>query len=163
MKKNNINRDLAIGSIGEQLLINILTKTGMNPVKNTDKSKLKYFDIKATLKDKEISFEVKYDLYSTKSGNVAIEFFNPKTCKSSGLTATKADFWVHTFPDNEVWLAKISSLINFCSTTNPLRVVSAGGDDNSSMYLYKKDLILSTAFVRIDESNVVSVLEGLLK
>lgn len=162
-KSKSITRDLSIGSIGEQLLIKILTANAMNPVKNVDKAQLKYFDVKADLKGRELLFEVKYDLYSARSGNVAIEFYNPKSCINSGITATKADFWVHTFPGEEIWLAKTSNLIAFCAKAKPVKIITAGGDDNSSMYLYKKDLILSDTFVKIDEANIINVLEELLK
>lgn len=160
MKKGkNFLRDLEIGSKGEVLLIEILDKAQIKSEKNKEKKSLQHWDIHT---ENGIKFEVKYDLYSARSGNIAIEFFNPKIGKQSGIGATQAHFWIHVLPDNSVWLASVKNLKKFVSETKPLKTIAAGGDDNSSMHLYKKDLILGTVFVRLDETNVVQILKEVI-
>lgn len=155
-KEKNFLRDKEIGNKGEILFLQILEKAGLKAEKNSDKKSLKYWDVKT---DCGFLFEIKYDLYSARSGNIAIEFFNPKTAQFSGLTATKAHFWIQTLPDETAWMTPVSKLKTYCSSTKPLKVIAAGGDDNSSMYIYKKDLILDSIFARIDESNITRLIE----
>lgn len=152
MAKNNIMRDLVIGSAGEQFVIDIFKKYSLLCSTNNVKKDRQFWDLALSLKDREFKFEVKYDLYCAKSGNIAIEFFNPKAGKPSGLSATKADFWVQVLTNPmSAWLAQVRKLRSFCDNTKPDRIITSGGDDNSSMYLYKKDLILDSVFARIDE------------
>jgi hypothetical protein len=155
--KKTIKRDLNLGSVAEQLVFNILKDAGFIPVLNKDKATRAFWDIEIECGTK---FEVKYDLYSKRSGNIAIEFFNSKLSKPSGIGCTKANFWVQVIPgDNgdECWMCPVPKLISFCSQITPLKVISSGGDDNSSMYLYKKDTILEV-FTKTDLSNIKKVI-----
>jgi hypothetical protein len=148
-------RDRAIGSQGESVLIGILNKHGLKTEINSDPKKNKDYDVKAYGFEQEFTFEVKYDVYAARSGNIAIEFFNPKQGKASGVEATKADFWAHILTDPfSVWLSPVESLRTFIKNTKPLRIVSCGGDNNASLYLYRKDIILDGTFSRVDECNL---------
>lgn len=165
-KAKNFVRDRGLGAKGEELLISILTKSGFIATKNTTKSDMLYWDIRAKHEKGEVTFEVKYDLYSARSGNIAIEYYNPKSAKPSGLNATKANFWVQVLPDETAWLAPLETLRKFCAETKPFKNIVAGGDDNSSMFIYQKDLILPAVFVKINESNISDTIwsrhEGIL-
>ena len=155
-------RDLALGSKGEAYLQAILEKAGWKTELNTDSRKNKDYDIKACKDEQAITFEVKYDVYAARSGNIAIEFYNPKICQPSGIDSTKATFWAHIITDPmSVWVAPVAQLKSFLKTTPAFRVITCGGDDNSSMYLYKKEVILSKVFTRIDECDETS-LRGIL-
>lgn len=145
-------RDRSLGNKGEELVQKIFQGHGFKTELNSDRSKFADFDIKALFKEQELLLEAKYDLYCARSGNIAIEFFNPKQGKASGIGSTKSDLWAHVITDPlSVWLAPVSCLRQYTSTTKPHKLVSCGGDDNSSMYLYKKDVIFGAIFTRVDE------------
>jgi len=86
--KNNILRDLSKGHEGENKVSEYLNQLGIDSWINNEKGKLSYYDIGFKLKAKEFTVEVKNDLYAKRSGNIAIEVFNPKTGKPSGLGIT---------------------------------------------------------------------------
>jgi len=91
--------------------------------------------------DKKFTIEIKYDFYSEKSGNIAIEYLNTKKNKPSGIYASKADFWVYYLGPELIYLIKKESLLKFVKEEKPHRKVH-GGDNNSAMFLYKKEHIL---------------------
>jgi hypothetical protein len=155
-------RDLALGNQAEAFLQMVLAKHGISSTFN----KTNTYDILATLNKKNITFETKYDLYCARSGNIAIEFYNPKQGKPSGVGATKAKLWAHiiTCPMS-LWITSVDRLKDFIEKTPADKIVSCGGDDNSSMYLYKKDIIFDAIFKRVDEcstSEFMTVLNELL-
>jgi hypothetical protein len=150
-KKNNFCRDVSAGSIAEEKLKKILQDSGIESKKNEDKDTRAYWDLETS---NGIKFEVKYDLYSKRSGNIAIEFWNPKKGTGSGLTSTQADYWAQVLPDDEVWIAPVLELKKFCEENKPLKTIAAGGDDNSSMYLYRKEDILDVVFKKVDVGNI---------
>ena len=93
--------------------------------------------------------EVKYDEMEEKTGNIAIEIYNPRSGKPSGLTATKAILWCHALKDS-VWITSVDMLKKFCEETPPFKMFSSAGDGNAAILLYKRDDILEI-FERIDE------------
>lgn len=158
-------RSLSLGNQAEALLQATLKEAGIDSTINSDRRKLKDYDVIATLTDDStVSFEVKFDMYAAKSGNIAIEFFNSKSSTPSGLTATKADLWCHVITNPmSVWVASVVRLKKFCEEVKPLRTITSGGDNNSCMYLYKQDLICSEVFTRIDDCNNPETLMNLIK
>ena len=122
-------------------------------------------DISFIIDSETYSLEVKFDLYSDKSGNVAIEYYNPLKCKPSGITATTADLWVYVFPDLEIHAVSTASLKEFIKANAPDRNLPKVGDGNASIYLYKKQFILDKAFTLVsnmDKEEFVTALRGLL-
>ncbi len=93
--------------------------------------------------------EVKYDEMQAKTGNIAIEIYNPRSAKASGLTATKATFWCHVLQDS-VWISSVEKLKKFCEDNPPFKSFNSVGDGNASILLYKTDDILKI-FERIDK------------
>lgn len=157
--KVNFKRDLSVGKQGEALLQAVLLKAGIQTVINEDSNKNKFWDLR-TNTEPSVSFEVKYDIYAARSGNIAIEFYNPKTCKDSGINCTKADIWAHILTKpSSVWISRVNSLKEFCKNNKPFKVIVAGGDDNASLYLYKQDFILESIFIRIDEQSPENLLK----
>jgi len=161
--KKSISISLAIGTQGEKLLQNVLEKANLPSILNPAKKmkEKREWDVQATFYNKDtVTFEVKYDLYAAKSGNIAIEFFNSKSGTPSGLTATTADIWCHVITNPmSIWLTSVTSLKKFCEENKPFKTITAGGDDNSCMYLYKQDFILDSIFHRIDDMEPVSIRE----
>ena len=93
--------------------------------------------------------EVKYDEMQAKTGNIAIEIYNPKSGKPSGLTATKANLWCQVLKDS-AWITSVKALRKFCEETPPFKMFSSAGDGNAAILLYKTEDILKI-FDRIDE------------
>lgn len=148
----SFKRDLGVGSIGESFIQSVFAKHNIATQVNTDRAKLSEYDIEIFFEEKSVMIEAKFDLYCARSGNIAIEFFNPKLGRPSGIGHTKADLWIHVISQPmSVWVTSVTKLKQFITSNKPHRVITCGGDDNSSMYLYKKDIIFDTIFKRIDE------------
>lgn len=152
-----IKKDLVSGKIAEDRLVETLTGLGWQTERNDHKDTRSYWDILArnpfssVVPNCECTFEVKNDVYALKSGNIAVEYFNPKSNKASGLTVSKADFWVYMVGD-ELWVVPTAKLRSFVEKEKPHRLVSAAGDKNADIILYKKDHLF-TIFTRIDNNN----------
>lgn len=112
------------------------------------------YDIEAKLVGRTFTIETKFDLYESLSGNIAIEFHNPKVGKPSGINATKADLWVHVVKDGtgyQAWVARVDKLKEYIRTHKPHRVIDRGGDNNASIYLYRRETLFPAVFRRIDD------------
>ena len=108
--------------------------------------------------------EVKYDEMQAKTGNIAIEIYNPRSGKPSGLTATKATLWCHVLQDS-VWITSVEALRKFCEETPPFKLFSSAGDGNAAILLYKTEDILEI-FERIDgcsEEEMAQTIQSFLK
>lgn len=145
-------RDLRLGDKGQQIVVAIFNKCGLSSTivdsKNPNRS---FWDIETTgIDGGDFTTEVKYDVYEARSGNIAIETFNPRSGKPSGLGITRAFFWAHVLADNSVWLARVSDLKKFVQDQPPKKVVECGGDDNATLLLYQNSIILDGVFTRVD-------------
>jgi hypothetical protein len=151
-------RDLALGNQGEAAVQKILQEGGIRCAQTDGRN----YDLEAFLDEKTFKIEVKYDLYAARSGNIAIEFWNPKSGKASGVKATVADLWAHVITKPaSVWVAKVDKLKTFVETVKPHKVIACGGDDNASLFLYRQDVICEQLFVRIDELKGNDVAESI--
>lgn len=111
----------------------------------------------------KIKCEVKHDVMSDRTGNIAIEFFNSKSCKASGINATQCDIWFHVLGNSkEVWFTSVNKLKEFCNKTKPFKIIYSGGDKNSDMMLFKKD-VLSDVFLKLEDvKDLMKTIEELL-
>lgn len=165
-----ILKDMAEGESAEQRLISLLQNAGLEAIKNTDTKTRKFWDVEAILIDiencvtvSEFTIEVKNDKYALRSGNIAVEIFNPKSKKESGLTVTQAELWAVMVGD-EFWICNTARLRRFVDEEKPHRIVDVGGDNNATMLLYKKEHIF-TIFHRVDGKKADALrrlIEGLL-
>lgn len=134
-------KDLATGKEAESELITYLKQIGFEKVSMNQDMNLRYeYDVIVEYNDIFFTFEVKNDVMSAKTGNVAIEYWNSKKNAPSGLYRTTATFWVHKF-EGTLWISRVSSLLDFTKTEKPHRMIAGGGDDNADMFLYKKEKI----------------------
>jgi len=152
-----ILKDMADGDEAEQKVILLLRDCGFTAIKNIDPKTRSFWDIE--FGDMGHTIEVKNDRYALKSGNIAVEIFNPKSMKPSGLTITQADYWVFIVGE-EIWLTKTETLRKFVNDEKPHRIIDAGGDKNATLTLYKKEHIF-TIFTRIDNIDIKETI-GLL-
>lgn len=162
-------RDLALGKKGENLVIKLFSKHGIEVESNPDKETRSHYDIVGKFEKKNFTIEVKYDYKAAETGNLAIEYSNPKSNKPSGINVTKATFWSTIVDDMgfpTIWLASVKSLKKFINEYKPWKIFSFAGDGNASIYLYKNDLILDKIFHRIDklaEDEFKKILKRLIK
>jgi len=148
MANKRFLHDLARGGKAETLVAHLFVESGFPSV--VDKKARAEWDLKSEYNGEYITTEVKYDAYEHKSGNVAIEVYNPYIGKPSGITVTQAFFWAHVLMDGVVWLAPVSKLKEYLDNHPPGRIIDAGGDKNATLWLYSSKTILPNAFTRID-------------
>lgn len=155
-------RSLDIGNKGQQIVTKILEEAGL--MVSPSVGKVSEWDLQVS-GELNFSIECKFDIYSSKSGNVAIEIKNPNSGKASGLMATTADLWFHVFQNpSEVWATNVSRLLDYCSKTKPHKQVVGGQNGNSMMLLYRKEAIadIFTVVSGIDSGKLIAILHGLL-
>ncbi len=153
-----------IGRDGEEIVKKVLNKFGIDCEINEDYSKRYDYDILSEYKKQKISYEVKYDYMSEKTGNLAIEINNCKVDRPSGINVTAADFWAHVIKKGKtptVWLCKVSELKEFIKNNKAFRKVFQAGDGNADLLLYKASAILDSAFYRIDNVDKKEFIEFL--
>lgn len=152
--KRTFRSDLGFGRCGEKRFVSVLEKFGISCQLNQQEQTLELWDVRINFQGYSMSFEVKFDMLAKTTRNVAIEYYNPKQNKNSGITATNADFWVFVFDKPpEIYLAGVQQLRQYIDKNVSARDVF-GGDDNSYMKLYNKEKILQDVFVRIDNIDV---------
>ena len=150
-----IKDDLAAGKEAEQRVIHIFQQHGHEAMFNPDVETRSFYDLEAIIVGEndetiaEITLEVKNDIRALKSGNIAIEIYNPKANKASGLSITQADLWV-IMVGEELWITHTKHLESFVATAKPFRIIDCGGDKNAHLYLYKKEHIFRNIFHRFD-------------
>ena len=163
MKKNKKSflKQLAVGSKAEELVCATLNDANIRC--SLDKTSLIKWDIigeikrrnkDRTIKTNEVTVEVKYDEYENRSGNIAIEVFNTRLNKPSGIMATKAYFWAHVLKNGEIYLTTTKKLKEYARRRKPHRVIASGGDNNAKLYLYRSEKILNDIFTRIDDIGI---------
>ncbi len=147
---NKFLRDRDRGTVAEKKVVDIFSKA--NLVSSIDDTVRAHWDIKSlsdNCKD-VITTEVKFDEYEATSGNLAVEVYNPRLGKPSGLTVTRAFFWSYVLADMTVWITPVSKLKIYIDNHPPERIIDKGGDGNATLYLYVSAIILADIFYRID-------------
>ena len=160
----NIKEDFAKGKEGEDLVKQLLAKAGIESSGNETRANLSYYDMSSDLGDKNFTVEVKNDLYAKKSGNIAIEIYNPKSKKKSGISITKSDLWVH-IALGETWVAKTEAIRDYIRN-NKGREITYAGDGNATILLYEARKIFNSCFSRIDNvsgKEIYSLITNLLQ
>lgn len=140
-------KDKRSGDLAESLVTEKLKAHGFIVEKNKSKNKveLSKWDLKAIKNSQTTTFEVKYDIMAKRTGNLAIEYYNPKKCENSGVLATEAEYWIIVLLNedmsNTAYIIRVADLLKYFHDNKGRDVF--GGDDNSCMRLFKKDDILS--------------------
>ena len=141
-----------LGKSGEKLISDLLKFAGVECEENINVKDKNLFDLSCKINKKKFTIECKYDWYSEKSGNLAIEYFNPTSNKASGIDATSATLWGIVINDRDyktIWLTSVANLKQFIKNNSPYKTMMKVGDGNASIYLYKTDKLL-TIFHRVD-------------
>ena len=146
-----IRNDLERGKSGENKVRALFEHGGCTVVDNKERGKLSDHDLLVSYEDKEWTVEVKNDEYAAKSGNAAIEVWNTRSDKPSGLLATKAVWWCHI--TDGMYFIQVDKLRKLVDSIPPKRIVENAGDGNAKILLYPTNEILSH-FIKVDESNL---------
>lgn len=129
-------RDFEVGATAEQYVAWLLQRAGYSVARSTGRDSDK--DLCVSRGGLSCTIEVKFDRMSGATGNLAIEFWNPRSDLPSGITATRADYWVYVLEKPLVaYLVSVRSLVDFMAATQPLKSVRYAGDGNASIHLYK--------------------------
>lgn len=111
------------------------------------------YDLLCSIDGTQFSIEVKFDVMAARTGNLAIEYFNTKQGKPSGIHATASSVWavvLKTTSGSEVWLVRTSTLKAYFSANPGIRDVFGAGDNNAAIRLYDKSDLLGPVFSRLD-------------
>jgi hypothetical protein len=148
---------LRIGEQGQKIVEEKLKEFGFL----TKESNNKEVDLYFTSEGKEYTAEIKWDLYSGKSNNFAIETYNTKICKPSGIMATICLFWFHVDSSKKVYFARSLALREFIGKVRPKREITAAGDQNANLMLYSIDVICSQCFIELTKENLLQEIKNL--
>lgn len=149
----SIHRSFSIGEAGEKRVISMFTAMGIKAEKNEDKATRADYDLICEYDGEKFTAEVKYDVMSEKTGNVAFEIFNSKSNKPSGVFGTKADLWIHILPDDTnmaICICSVKKIRKYSRDIAPFKILKSVGDANADILLYKVEDVLEHLFDRID-------------
>lgn len=128
----NFERDLADGEIAEQKLLQIIRKKYKSAVKIPNK----FSDYDIFIPETNKKIEVKYDRQCNKTGNIFIEI--EILGKPSGLSVTKADYWV--FFDGENFRSiSPADITNFIFMNKIVMQEFKNSGNEIKAFLVKKD------------------------
>ncbi len=152
----NFRKTLKEGRKGEEALARLLKAAGISCVSHAGLT----HDLSCRFEELAFTVEVKFDQMEATTGNIAIEYYNTKLFKPSGIAATKANLWCVVLQKPEtIWLCDTEFLREYAETVMPLRVITNAGDGNAALKLYKRDIILSEVFLRVDGLSPIRLLE----
>lgn len=158
---NNFNIDYPTARETELAVQELLTAKLVGDVLTVDvpDEKRSEFDFSARWrmsKNAHVDFEVKDDLKSEETGNIAIEF----ECygKESGIKATKADYWVMKIRhdgDAGIYMMPVP-LLRYLLLTEKTKLVTGGDDYAVRMFLLASDTFIYNAH-RVDKAEDNSI------
>ena len=147
--------DLKLGKAGERFVKKVFKMNGVD-IDFDEKARSDY-DLTGSFNKRKLKVEVKFDKMACQTGNLAIEYHNPRSNKPSGLLATKSNLWAHVIIDDAsgvgfmtAWLASTKNLKAYVDMYEPRKKCNFGGDKNASLWLYEEKHMLENVFTRID-------------
>ena len=154
-KQISFRKTIDAGTFGEQFIKCILERAGIRCWKNpeaTNKSVMIKWDLGAEFPGGfKFTLEVKFDQMEAITGNVAVEYFNVRQGKPSGILATTSNLWVFVLGDPlTAWVCRTKDLREWFESKPCHREISRGGDGNAAMKLYRRDELFKALFTRID-------------
>ena len=128
----DFKKDIITGEQGQKFIRTFLEQKGFIYV---DECNTNEYDLKMSYQSKEYTYEIKTDVYKTNTGNMVIEF--ESRGKPSGISVTKADFFVTYFPFlGEVWNISSNDLKRLINDIKPM-IFEHAGDQSSNTRLYR--------------------------
>jgi len=139
--------DLKKGQENERRFAHWLEEKGATEIKY---NAWKDYDVMATLGGRIRTFEIKTDFATTE--NVAIEFFCLRRKEPSGISSTRADYWVQFEGYGNGMMWKTSDLLDFIRSNKP-KMVYGGDGKMSLMFLVKKEELPPSRLISFDVGN----------
>lgn len=128
----DFKKDIITGEQGQKFIREFLENKGFIYM---DECNTNEYDLKMSYGDKCYTYEIKTDVYKVNTGNMVIEF--ESRGKPSGISVTKADFFVTYFPFlGEIWNISSDGLKKLIANIKP-RIFEHSGDQNSNTKLYR--------------------------
>ena len=139
MKTCNFKSSKRLGERKEDDFRRLCEAHGVSCVKNTEESKLSLYDFDCKMDDEAFTVEVKCDALAKKYGNIALEYFNTRLGRPSGIAVTTSDLWVHFDKEDSFLLFNTEKLkqMQLSQAPEPWFHEVHGGDNNSLMDLYR--------------------------
>lgn len=141
----NFRKDLPIAKKTEQEVAELISRlydATIIAFEDTNK-----YDFKASIKGKEITFEVKEDFTCETTGNVGLEF----SCrgKPSGISVSMADYYIYKLHTKNYGIQfvihPVKRLKKMIEEEQYFRIVNGGDKGSNSMnYLFKYDTFVKT-------------------
>jgi hypothetical protein len=153
-------KDLRRGNVAEQLVCDLLEKSGFPTVVE---KKLETHDLLSKYGETQFTTEVKFDEKEKETGNLAIEVFNSRANKPSGITVTRANFWCVVLADGFIWITSVKTLREHIDHNKPLKVIQHAGDGSATIYLYNSPDMLSEIFHRIDNCSISRIQKFIIR
>lgn len=145
---------MKVGRAGERFVLHLFQSNNidcsMTVGYNSDYDMLCNFD------KLKFTCEIKFDVKSQETGNLAVEVHNTKIDKPSGLEATKSDIWIFVMKDGShtvAFAANTQHLKEYIAGNEPKKRIEYAGDKNARIYLYSVDEILPSVFTRLDDAH----------
>ncbi len=150
--------DLHAGASAEKMVLDKLGEWGFIGRKNPHKKPHRY-DLEVDISPaKMLRLEVKNDKFAATSGNIALEYHNPKSDKPSGLYATDAEIWCHVIRGDEILFTHTRTLIDWITWIKPYKHFKRVGDNNAAIKLYKiEDMYIFKPFTKENWEEIVDV------
>lgn len=127
---NQLKKDLPRGHVGEDIVMEYLKREGHKSVKRIIGNHKEY-DI--LIDDGKISIEVKMDVMSKETGNIAVEHENYG--KPSGIKTTTANYWAFIYWYKDEWYGGIFQTKALKKICKKAWSVNGGDDMASKIYL----------------------------
>lgn len=160
---------LRLGRKAESFVKSIFEAADIEVSYNEDTKTRELYDLICKISSTKFTVEVKFDLMAQKTGNIAIEYYNSKSCKPSGIDVTEADLWVQVLQDGSnmtLWTTRVDRLKSFIKDNKPWKNLTSVGDNNACIYLYKEADILEVELIRLDNlcnKEITKIVRRMLK
>lgn len=157
--RRGFKSDLSTGATGEGRFAAVVKAAGLPVEANPGESRADKagYDLRVDIPPHEVRLdvEVKHDVSEAKTGNVAVETFNPRSGKPSGLSSTAAAVWVFVLKDNTVWAARVGDVRRAVGRASRdegyVRRIAVAGDGNAEIHLFRRGPFFGATFFRLDD------------
>lgn len=147
--KYNFKNDIEIGKSAEKLISKIILERDNSVIKILPNENSKY-DLMVLFNDETCcTIEVKNDVRSQITGNVAVEIFSRG--KKSGIFSSEADYFIYFVRDSDtkIFITRRTKLLELVKTCEFRRVFGGDVDDfgrpTTEMVLIPKNIFYSNA------------------
>lgn len=160
-----IVRDFADGLSAEKKCQELFKSAKIGCELETLKENRLKWDLICHLEGARFNAEVKFDKMWSRTGNIALEYWNSKKNTPSGITATESEIWLHVinFPTMEIWASSVNGIRKYTKDVKPKRIVEKAGDDNADIMLYESSIIFPAIFERLDILSMKEIRKAIQK